>query len=130
MGAWGTAPFDNDDASDWVYELERRGLAAIDSALSDALRATDLEVPTDVNVIAAGEVIAAALGRPAATLPDDVLDLASGLAASIGGDHARRARTAIERVLEASEVADLWAESDDDAEWRASVGDLIGRLTT
>ncbi|MGH2477114.1 MAG: DUF4259 domain-containing protein [Candidatus Limnocylindrales bacterium] len=130
MGAWGTASFDNDDASDWVYELERRGVAAIDGALAEALRATDLEVPTDVNVIAAGEVIAASLGRPAASLPDDVLDLASGLSASITAEHARRARTAAERVLEASEVAELWAESDDDAEWRATIQDLIGRLAT
>ena len=34
MGAWGTAAFDNDDASDWVYDLEARGMPAIESALS------------------------------------------------------------------------------------------------
>jgi len=25
MGAWGTGPFDNDDACDWAYELPKGG---------------------------------------------------------------------------------------------------------
>ena len=62
MGAWGTAAFDNDDASDWVYDLEKRGIGAIDDALSDAEGGGSLEMPADVNAIAAGEVVAAALG--------------------------------------------------------------------
>jgi hypothetical protein len=70
MGAWGTAAFDNDDASDWVYDFEKRGMDAVESALSDALGSNDLAMPTDVNAIAG-----------------------------------------------------------DDAEWRRSVDDLIGRLT-
>jgi hypothetical protein len=32
-------------------------------------------------------------------------------------------------VLGGSEVADLWAETDDDAEWRGLAGDLIRRLS-
>ncbi len=129
MGSWGTAAFDNDDASDWVYQLEKGGITAVESAVADALRATDLEVPVDVNAIAAAEVVAAALGRPADALPDDVQELVGGLSASVTADHAVRARTAVERVLEGSEVAELWGESDDDAAWRASVEDLIERLT-
>lgn len=130
MGSWGTAAFDNDDASDWVYELEKGHIAAVEAAISEALRATDLEVPVDVNAIAAAEVVAAALGKPATGLPDDVLEVVGGLAASVTPDHAMRARTAVERVLAESEVAELWSESDDDAAWRASVQDLIQRLTT
>ena len=48
MGAWGIAAFDNDDASDWVYDLEKRGLAAIDAALADAEAETYLVLATDV----------------------------------------------------------------------------------
>lgn len=128
MGTWGTAAFDNDDASDWAYELEKDGLGAVERALGEALRATDLELPTDANAIAAGEVVAAALGRPAAGLPDDVGEVVSRIATSVTPEHARRARTAAERVLEASEIAELWGESDDDAVWRAAVQDLITRL--
>ena len=130
MGAWGTAPFDNDDASDWVYELEKNGIEAIESALTNAMVATDLEMPDDVDAIAAGEVIAAALGRPAPGLREDILSLASGLADHVSRDHARRAQEAAERVLASSEVADLWAETDSNAEWRGLVDDLIRRLAS
>ena len=36
MGAWGIAAFDNDDASDWVYDLEKRGLASCTARLAGA----------------------------------------------------------------------------------------------
>jgi len=129
MGAWGTAAFDNDDASDWVYELEKDGIAAVDAALKEALGPQELETPTDVNAIAAGEVIAAALGRPVEGLRDDIVGLANGLAPSIMSEHAARARTAVERVLAGSEIAELWAETEDDDEWRGLVEDLIRRLS-
>ena len=129
MGAWGTAAFDNDDASDWVYELEKDGIAAVDAALKEALGPGELETPTDVNAIAAGEVIAAALGRPVAGLREDILELATALTPSITPEHATRARTAIERVLAGSEVAELWGETDDEDEWRGLVLDLIQRLS-
>ena len=129
MGAWGTAAFDNDDASDWVYELEKDGIAAVEAALKEALGPQELETPTDVNAIAAGEVIAAALGRPVDGLRDDIVGLANALAPSITPEHAARARTAVERVLAGSEVAELWAETEDDDEWRGLVEDLIRRLS-
>ena len=129
MGAWGTAAFDNDDASDWVYELEKDGITSVEAALKEALGPGELETPTDVNAIAAGEVIAAALGRPATDLREDVLGLANGLAESITPEHVSRARSAAERVLAGSEIAELWAETDDEDEWRGLVQDLIRRLT-
>ena len=129
MGAWGTAAFDNDDASDWFYELEKHGIAAVDHTLTEALDARELAMPTDVSAIAAGEVVAAALGRPAGNLREDILALARVLRGHVTPDHAARARDAAERVLAGSEVADLWAETEEDGEWRASVGDLIARLT-
>lgn len=128
MGAWGTGAFDNDDASDWVYDFEKRGIAAIEDALSEAEGSRPLEMPTDVNAIAAGEVVAAALGRPATGLREDILSLTRLLRDHVTSDHAERARVAAERVLADSEVADLWAETDEDGEWRAMVGDLISRL--
>ena len=106
MGAWGIAAFDNDDASDWVYDLEKRGLAAIEAALADAEGATDLERPTDVNAIAAGEVIAAARGRPVDGLREDIQQLAIFVGPDVTPDHAVRAQAAAERVLAGSELAD------------------------
>ena len=128
MGAWGTAAFDNDDASDWVYDLERRGIAAVDDALADAEDGGWLELPADVNAIAAGEVIAAALGKPAVGLRDDILSLARVLRQDVKADHAVRAIAAAKHVLADSEIKDLWDESPEGGDWRASVDDLIARL--
>ena len=129
MGAWGTGAFENDDASDWVYELEDGGIDAIESALDDAVRSSDLSAPTDVNAIAAAEVVAAAIGRPVPGLREDIAVLVAGVAPNVTAEHAARARTAVERVLNASELAELWAETDDDEAWRRLVEDLIRRLS-
>jgi hypothetical protein len=128
MGAWGTAAFDNDDASDWFYELEGGGLSSLEAAFDEALEADDLAGPTDVSAIAAAEVVAAALGRPAPGLRDDVAAVAANLSGKVTPDLAERARAAVERVLASSEVAELWAETDDADEWRRGVEDIMGRL--
>ena len=130
MGAWGIAAFDNDDASDWVYDLEKRGLAAIDAALGDAEAATDLAIPTDIHAIAAGEVVAAARGRPVDGLREDIQQLAIFVGPDVTADHAVRAQAAAERVLAGSEVAELWDESGEGAAWRRSVDDLVRRLSS
>jgi hypothetical protein len=128
MGAWGTAAFDNDDASDWVYDLEARGMPAIESALAASSATSRLATPADTNVIAAGEVIAAALGQPVPGLREDIQELVDALTATITPDHAVRARVGAERVLSGSELADLWAESPDVGDWQDAVEDLIRRL--
>ena len=128
MGAWGTGAFDNDDASDWVDELEDGGIDAIESALDDAVRSSDLSAPTDVNAIAAAEVVAAAIGRPLPGLREDIAALVAHVAPSVTPEHTARARTAVERVLNASELAELWAEADNGDEWRGLVQDLIAEI--
>ena len=128
MGSWGTGAFENDTALDWVSELEDGGITAIESALDDAVRSSDLSGPTDVEALAAAEVVAAATGQPLAGLSDDIAALAAHLAPSVTAEHIARARTAVERVLDASELAELWAETDDADEWRGLVEDLLQRL--
>jgi hypothetical protein len=129
MGAWGTGSFDNDGARDWVGELEDGGITAIESALDDAIRSSDLFAPTDVEAIAAAEVVAAAIGRPLPGLSEDIAALVAHVAPSVTPEHTARARTAVERVLNASELAELWEETDDADTWRGLVEDLIERLT-
>ena len=133
MGAWLTGAFDNDDASDWVYELEDGGIDAHRSrrSMTRFARPRPFEPPTDVNAIAAGR------SRRGRERPSGAPGLRrghrrarpTGLASSVTAEHVARARTAVERVLNASELAELWAETDDDGEWRGLVGDLIRRLS-
>ena len=97
---------------------------------ADVEAATELETPTDVNAIAAGEVVAAARGRPVEGLREDVQQLAIFVGPEVTPDHAIRAHAAAQRVLAGSEVAALWGESADGAEWRRSIDDLVRRLSS
>jgi hypothetical protein len=129
VGAWGAGAFENDDAADWVIELE-----ASDNA--DVLRrALSLEVggyvelPEGAIAVAAAEVVATGLGRPGSGLPSEVIAWTTAHASSIGADERQLALDALDRVLApASEIAELWAEAND-PEWRDGVLSLRQRLS-
>lgn len=131
MGAWGHGSFENDDASDWVYELEESGNEAIDQALSSvADGAPDyIEEPDAAMALAAAETVAALRGRPAADLPDEVRQWVKGKPAP---DDARvaKAKSAVAAILNESEMKELWHETDDYSAWEDSVRDLQSRLTS
>ena len=58
MGAWGIGTFDNDDASDWPYDLEgSEGTVLIEESLDRVLAEEDyLESPDCANALAAAEM--------------------------------------------------------------------------
>jgi len=132
MGAWDIGPFDNNDASDWLFELED---STDTSAIAEALSAvTDIgeeypEAPECCNALAAAEIIAALRSHPIAKLPDSAqtwveeheeLDVSSLVPA---------AQSAIQRIRTDSELKELWDESDDAAKWYETLDDLSARLT-
>lgn len=130
MGAWGIGSFDNDDALDWVIELE----AADDSAILDAAfntilddTAQYLDAPDCCSAIAAAEVVAALLGKPDDALPEDVQVWVSARPA-IDDTLTARARQALASILKVSELKELWEEVDEYDQWLAAVNGLIGRL--
>ena len=131
MGAWDFGPFDNDDAADWLYDLEE---SSDTSKLAAALRAvTDsgeeyMEAPDCASALAAVEIIAALHGHPLPKLPDNAeawiakhhgLDVSSLLPA---------AQAAILRIRTESELKELWNESDDASKWYATLDDVTTRL--
>jgi hypothetical protein len=137
MGAWGVGSFDNDDAADWLNDQLRRSadLRPIQTAL-DAVAQLDptgyLEAPEASAAVAAGEVVAALAGQPAANLPSDVTAWVEAHRRSGVTDDLRDlARRAVARVEANSELRDLWDESDDGgANWRRQLGDLMMRLAS
>ena len=131
MCAWGAGAFDNDDALDWVADLEEsEGMSALEDAL-DAIFHDDseyVEAPECSMAVAAAEVIAALARRPSTDLPDGVRAWVRGKA--IPDEKLRqRAREAITRILQSSELQELWAESPDAAAWTASLQNLQERLS-
>jgi len=132
MGAWATDSFANDDALDWLIdfaetpttEMLRDTLEHITNLEPDEyLEATDC-----AEAIAAAEIVAALNGKPAAKLPDD-------LKAWLQTDHGMAAQAltavaiaAVKRIVQESELQELWAESDNDKNWLADMAELEQRL--
>lgn len=131
MGAWGTGSFENDDALDWVAGIEGfDGLSTVRAKLKQVAGATgDLESPDACQAIAAAEVVAAVSGQPGASPPEPVQKLMDVQVTILQADR-DLAREALDRILAApSELAELWAESDENDAWQAAMAELRGRLT-
>jgi hypothetical protein len=133
MGAWGAGIFDNDDAADWVYELEQAGddsvlaetLAAVANAGADAY----VEAPDAAAALAAAAVVAAALtgshdvlvaGGPYA---EGALRWVEADATRVRSELAPLALSAVRRARDKSELRDLWDEAGAD-EWLAAVAEV------
>jgi len=127
MGAWGYLPFENDDALDWMEDLEAGGAQVVRQALA---KAGDryVEAPQGAVALAAAEVTAATQGNPLGDLPENVTDWVTAHGAEITAEDVEMALEAVERVAgDQSELAELWDDADE-PEWRDSLDDLAERL--
>jgi uncharacterized protein DUF4259 len=136
MGAWAADSFGNDDAMDWVFDLQKSsGLNIVRSAIAGVPDSGEyIEAPEASVALAAAEVVAALLGRPMAELPDEVSAWVNAHRELVPDDDlVRSVRQTCVRIgddLESSELAQLWAEAapDDREAWRAGVRSLRERL--
>jgi hypothetical protein len=128
MGAWGSGPFENDDAADWAWELEEaQDHVILRDTLQGALDETGyLELPEGANAVAAVAVVATAIDGDAAGLSEEVVAYIgrTGRPDPALVDLALRA---LERVGKDGELAELWDETDDPS-WRAGMASLHDRL--
>jgi hypothetical protein len=116
MGAWGPHPFDNDDAVDWRYQLlDGGGVEVVASALAEP--ADDAE--SAARAVAAAALVGAALGADP-VVPDDMKEWLAQQDASALAALAPAAVAALDRILTASELEELWAEGGSD-DWHAAV---------
>jgi hypothetical protein len=138
MGAWGWGSFENDEALDWVFDLEQsRDFSAIAATLDtildnedDYLDATDCSM-----ALAAAETVAALTGWPEPALPEEVASWvkdrqqeSSQEGPPVDESLVVRARRATEAILSDSELKELWEETDEFERWEATVADLLRRL--
>jgi hypothetical protein len=130
MSAWGHRAFENDAASDWASELDvSPDLSTIEAALNLVLGKKSKRSESSVccTALAAAEVVAALLHRPAQDLPQQVKvwlkEKPKPSSALVG-----KAVAVTDTILENSELKELWAETSDFDNWKASVVELRGRL--
>jgi hypothetical protein len=127
MGAWGFLPFENDDALEWLDELEAGGSGMVRGALTSAGDGY-VEAPEGSVAIAAAEVISACQGAPPGDVPENVATWVTAHGAELTTEDVEVALQAVERVAgESSELAELWDDADE-PELRESLEDLSERL--
>ena len=130
MGAWGTGNFENDQAADFVAELvAAKDTDPIKTAVEQILFATEESLDADLasRGLAAAEVVAA-LRRHPGDVPDEVSEWVSGrIAASV--ELRMMAHSVVIKVLNDSELRELWEETDDFDRWREVVRNLLKRLS-
>lgn len=132
MGAWGNGNFENDDALDWLQEFENGGAAAVAAALDHVTSLSEgdyLEAPEASMALAAAEIVAAARSGDSSGLPADARPMLTRHQQSLSDaallDSARRAVT---RILQQSELKDLWEDGPDRQLWQDGVQSLLPRL--
>ncbi|MEP6688094.1 MAG: DUF4259 domain-containing protein [Gemmatimonadales bacterium] len=130
MGAWGVGAFENDDASDWVYQLEEAGdFALVRDTLAAAAEPDGyLESPTCSMALAAAEVVAALGGRAAPDLPEEVRTWVRAHRGAVPDDLTGLSVRALDQVAADSELKELWAESDEHEIWVDRLQELRSRL--
>ncbi len=131
MGAWDTGPFDNDDASDWLYELaESSDTSVIASVLNTVENIGDayLEAPECSQALAAAEIVAAFKGHPSEGIPENAKDWIENHQNLDVSELIPISQIVVERIRTNSELKELWEESEYAPKWHSSLEDLLARL--
>jgi hypothetical protein len=139
LGTWAVGPYGNDFAQDWVEDLqESRDLYFIEDTLNNVLQAETteyLEAPFGAEALAAVETWSRLQGKGGASDEDSaaVDQWVAEVQAKLSkprADIADKAARALALVLsDASELRELWEDSEHYDEWHASVADLQRRLS-
>jgi hypothetical protein len=137
MGAWSEENFGNDDAGDWIWELEKsKGLDTLLSPIKSIIANEEyLESPDCCEALAASEVIASGITGDISNIPEEAqkwLNKKQGLFGKkpiIEKEHATLAKQAVEKIVENSELKELWEESEDYSKWQGVQSMLIDKLS-
>jgi Domain of unknown function (DUF4259) len=131
-GAWGYGTFENDDALDWLDDLQRQSNSQL---LVTALGAADphakyIEAAQCSQALAAAEIVAAARGHASKTLPADAVQWVKRVKLTVTAEFLGAARSAVEtcRNSDHSELRALWLESKQPSPWLAETASLLSRL--
>jgi hypothetical protein len=144
MGAWEIGNFGNDDALDFVNDVEENGKAVILNAIekiSGASQNEYLEAPECCMALAAIEYIAAAKDKPSEDFPEEcaawleeneLLPFKTKGILGIGSTEiaiVALCLQAIDRIKTKSELLELWQESDESEAWLNLLNDLKKRIS-
>lgn len=129
MSAWNYYTFDNDAAADFAEDfLENPSEALLYEALATAAEEEGaLETDEASQALAAAEIVAAILGKPAQDLPPGLIPVIVRLDAD-GEELRELAEEAVTAVLNKSALQEHWSASADYGRWQELQRDLLARL--
>ncbi len=129
MGTWGIGSFENDDAWDWVSELERGEHGELIEQTLDAAQPGP-RVPDAIDgalCIVAAEAVAAWIGRPAHGLPEEIGEWIDRQGAAPFG-LCERALRGLHQVVTDSGLRDMWSREGRLSAWVQHVSEIERRL--
>lgn len=130
MGTWGYKTFENDAASDWLYDLEEaknsnfllKPIKAVNSARNKP------DIDDCLEALAAAEVIAGARHEPPQAVPAIATKWIRRTGFSPNNATVKLAMSAVAKVGKDSELADIWQEGGKLTAWRRALENLNRRL--
>lgn len=130
MATWDYHNFDNDAAADFAETFRQRPNEAVlyEALATVAEEEGQIEAADASQALAAAELVAAIIGRPAADMPVGLLPATTLLDADGQEDLQELAQEAVEAVLRDSELREKWAASENYADWQALQQNLLTRL--
>jgi len=130
MSTWDYYNFDNDAAADFAEDFRSTpNEATLYEALATAAEEEGhLELVEASQALAAAEIVAGILGKPAEDIPPGLLPAIVRLDAGDTEDLRELAEQAVTAVLERSELQQQWAARSDYANWEQLQQNLLTRL--
>jgi len=126
MGAWGSGPFQNDAALDWLARA-KLDPQAVELAFERATGPGYLDVDDGASAVAAAAVVAAAVDGDDAGLAESGRAVAREL--RVDAELRSRAVAALDATLgPSSELRSLWDEGPAGARFRVAIAALRARL--
>jgi hypothetical protein len=132
MGAWGVGIFENDSASDWWYSFDDEPMEALAAAFASTRGVDFVEGDAGCAAAAAAEIIARAHDPSFGEFSPEKVERIDEMRNAILAAPALKseAAAALKAVLgQNSELAQLWAEEDEFEAWKASINDVLNKLT-
>jgi hypothetical protein len=133
MEIWGLSAFENDAAREWLADFGENDFRLIDRTLAGVaalLPVDELDAVEAGEVLAAAECVAAAGGWPASQLPEIVQEwLDENSPFQVKPAYVEMAQKAVARVLQKSELKDIWQQTEHFDRWETAVSSLQSRLS-
>lgn len=130
MGSWGLTTFENDAALDFLSQFRaEEPYPTLQSAVSLA-NDTYIEEDEGARALVVGELLAAQRDGDTAHLPETAREVLSKMKTPPPAGLVAAARSAVERVLRASEMRDLRAElgAPEFDRWQDGLREILKRL--